>query len=48
MASGLLLSGNGGLAMFENLTVAAIAMIAAEIVVAACLIGMFFSRPRHH
>jgi len=34
--------------MFANLTIAAIAMIGAEIVIAVCLVAMFVNRPRHH
>jgi hypothetical protein len=36
----------GGRSMFGDLTVAAIAMIAAEIVLGVALIGMFLARPR--
>jgi hypothetical protein len=34
--------------MFGDLTVAAIAMIGAEIVIAIALVATFLTRPRHH
>ncbi len=33
--------------MFGHLTVAAVAMIGAETVIAVCLVAMFLNRPRH-